>query len=38
MNPASQRYTRTAIALHWLVALLIFVTFPLGVYMHDLPL
>lgn len=38
MNPASQGYTRTAIALHWLVALLIFVTFPLGVYMHDLPL
>lgn len=38
MNPVPQRYTRTAIALHWLVALLIFVTFPLGVYMHDLPL
>ena len=32
------RYTRTAIALHWAVAALIFVTFPLGVYMHDLPL
>jgi cytochrome b561 len=32
------RYTRTAIALHWLVALLIFSAFPLGVYMHDLPL
>ncbi|MFZ3018566.1 MAG: cytochrome b [Gallionella sp.] len=31
-------YTRTAIALHWLIALLIFVAFPLGVYMHDLPL
>ena len=38
MNSGLQRYTRTAIALHWLVALLIFVTFPLGVYMHDLPL
>ena len=38
MSPASQGYTRTAIAFHWLVALLIFVTFPLGVYMHDLPL
>ncbi len=31
------RYTRTAVALHWLVALLIFVAFPLGVYMHELP-
>jgi cytochrome b561 len=31
-------YTRTAIGLHWLVALLIFAGFPLGVYMHDLPL
>ena len=31
-------YTRTAIALHWAIALLIFVAFPLGVYMHDLPL
>lgn len=32
------RYTRTAVVLHWLVALLIFVGFPLGVYMHELPL
>jgi len=32
------RYTTPAIALHWLVALLIFVGFPLGVYMHELPL
>ncbi|HZW26415.1 MAG TPA: cytochrome b [Gallionella sp.] len=31
-------YTRTAIGLHWLIALLIFAAFPLGVYMHDLPL
>lgn len=31
-------YTRTAIALHWAVALLIFANLPLGVYMHDLPL
>ncbi|MDE2584421.1 MAG: cytochrome b/b6 domain-containing protein, partial [Betaproteobacteria bacterium] len=31
-------YTRTAVLLHWLVALLIFAAFPLGVYMHDLPL
>lgn len=36
MSPA--RYTPTAVILHWLVALLIFVGFPLGVYMHDLPL
>jgi cytochrome b561 len=31
-------YTRTAIALHWIIALLIFTNLPLGVYMHDLPL
>lgn len=30
-------YTRTAIALHWAVALLIFSAFPLGIYMADLP-
>jgi cytochrome b561 len=33
-SPAA--YTRTAIGLHWLVALLIFATFPLGLYMSDL--
>lgn len=39
MNPpTSGSYTRTAITLHWLVAVLIFSTFPLGVYMHELPL
>jgi len=32
------RYTHTAIALHWLIALLIFAALPLGIYMHDLPL
>lgn len=32
------QYTRTAIILHWAVALLIFTAFPLGLYMHDLPL
>ena len=32
------RYTRTAITLHWAIALLIFAAFPLGVYMHELPL
>jgi cytochrome b561 len=30
-------YTRTAIALHWLLALAIAGTFSLGVYMHELP-
>jgi len=37
MTTAS-RYTGTAIALHWLAVLLIFATFPLGVYMHELAL
>ncbi|MDP1863454.1 MAG: cytochrome b [Thiobacillus sp.] len=32
------RYSPPAVVLHWLIALLIFVTFPLGVYMHELPL
>lgn len=32
------RYTRTAVALHWAVALLICAAFPLGLYMHELPL
>ncbi len=31
-------YTRTAVALHWLIALLVLATFPLGLYMADLPL
>lgn len=35
---AENRYTKTAITLHWLVALIIFTTFPLGVYMHELTL
>lgn len=34
----STGYTRTAITLHWLMALLIVATFPLGLYMSDLPL
>ena len=34
----ADRYTHTAIALHWLIALLVFAAFPLGLYMHDLPL
>ena len=37
MTPAS-RYTRTAIHLHWLVALALVGTFSLGLYMHELPL
>jgi cytochrome b561 len=32
------RYTSTAIIFHWLIALLIFVAFPLGLYMHGLKL
>lgn len=32
------RYTGTAIALHWMVAALILATFPLGLYMTELPL
>jgi len=35
---AAPSYTRTAIALHWLVALLIFYAWPLGTYMTDIPL
>lgn len=31
-------YTKTGIALHWLIALLIFGAIPLGIYMADLPL
>lgn len=32
------RYTSTAIALHWLVALLILIAFPLGLYVHEMAL
>lgn len=38
MSKIVTRYSNTAIALHWLMALLIFAAFPLGLYMHDLPL
>lgn len=38
MNEPVNRYDGVAMSLHWLVALLIFAAFPLGVYMHDLPL
>ena len=33
-----KRYTGPAIAAHWIVALLIIAAWPLGVYMHELPL
>lgn len=33
-----QRYTPTAIHLHWLIALALVGTFSLGLYMHELPL
>jgi cytochrome b561 len=36
MNPR-QRYTTTAIALHWLLALMIIGSFSFGMYMTDLP-
>lgn len=38
MNTPSQRYSGPAIAAHWLIAVLILAAFPLGVYMHELPL
>ena len=34
---ADARYTRTAIALHWVLAVFIVGNFVLGVYMHELP-
>ncbi len=34
----SSRYTHTAIALHWLLALMILTSLSVGVYMADLPL
>lgn len=37
-EPVITRYTRTAIALHWLVAFGIFGAFSLGLYMQDLPI
>lgn len=33
----ANRYTRTAIGLHWLVAVALIGTFGLGLYMHELP-
>jgi len=37
-DAAVVRYTRTAIGLHWFMALLIAAMFSVGLYMHDLPL
>ena len=38
MSSNASGYSRTAIALHWAIALLIFGLFPLGIVMADLPL
>lgn len=38
MATVAHRYTATAILLHWVVAVLILATLPLGVYMSDLAL
>lgn len=35
---APLRYTQTAVALHWLMAILLVGLFSVGIYMHDLPL
>jgi cytochrome b561 len=36
-SPAATRYTMPAIALHWVLALALFTSFSVGVYMADLP-
>ena len=38
MTPTPTAYTRTAISLHWLMAMGLLATFALGLYMADLPL
>jgi cytochrome b561 len=38
MRQQPTSYTRTAISLHWLIAVALWATFSLGLYMHDLPL
>jgi len=38
IDTKAERYSRTAMGLHWAIALLIFIAFPLGLYMHDLHL
>ncbi|GBG15310.1 cytochrome b561 [Novimethylophilus kurashikiensis] len=37
MSEAIQKYSKPAILLHWLIALLIFALFALGLFMGDLP-
>jgi cytochrome b561 len=37
MSTASDRYTSPAIALHWVLAIAIVVSFSVGLYMHELP-
>lgn len=37
-SPPASTYTRTAIGLHWLIAIALAGTFALGIYMHELPL
>ncbi len=37
MNQASTRYTKTAVVLHWLIAIGIFIMFGIGWFMADLP-
>lgn len=37
MNQASTRYTKTAVILHWLIAIGVFAMFALGWYMSELP-
>jgi len=34
----SDRYTGTAIALHWLMAVMLVGLFAVGIYMHELPM
>ncbi len=34
----SETYTKTAISLHWIIALGIAIVFSVGIYMHELPL
>ncbi len=37
MNTAATRYTKTAIVLHWLIAIVIIGMFALGWFMSELP-
>ena len=38
MTTATHRYSTPAMALHWLLALMIAIAFSVGLYMHELPL